>query len=134
MFEVTPKGVIITTFQIIQQMVFTMLWYFNQPGSITLNQAFYIHVIIFQPSVNNIKSNIFDGGQFEKNQNGLWKLDLSHYLHGNIPTAFLNFDNMGQDTTFVLLDQPQSSIFDISSIFIGGHFRKNNQKVHWKQK
>ena len=56
----------------------------------------------------------------KNNQNSPLRMDLGYYLHDNI-----HFDNMGQDTTLVLLGQPHSSVFDESCIFIGGgHFKQ----------
>ena len=70
-------------------------------------------------------TSMFDGDQFEKkNQNGPWKLDLDYYLFDNVPTVVLNFENMGPDTTLVLLVQSQSFTSDKSCIFIGGPFKK----------
>ena len=83
----------------------------------------FINAIIFQTTrVNDIKSSILDGGQFENNQNGTWKLDLGYYLHENVPNVALNLENVGQDTILVLLVQPQSSIFDKPLHFHGRPF------------
>ena len=49
---------------------------------------------------------------------------ILHVLFENVPTVVLNHENVGQDTTLVLLVQPQSLIFDKSCIFIDGHFKK----------
>ena len=65
----------------------------------------------------------------KNNQNGPWMLDLCYYLHENVPTGFLDLENVGQDTALVLLGQPQSSIFDKSSIFIGGQFKQIIKKA-----
>ena len=51
-------------------------------------------------------------------------MDLHFYLHDNIPSVVPNFDNMFQETTFVLIGQPQFSIFDQSCIFIGCYFKQ----------
>ena len=69
----------------------------------------------------------------------MWPLEAgSTFLYDNIPSVFLNFDNMGQETTFVLINQPQNVYFDtkfacigqsqaklyIFCIFGSGHFEK----------
>ena len=47
-------------------------------------------------------------------------IHLGYYLHEYIPTVFLNIDNMGQDTTLVLLVQHK-----LENISIGFLDRQN---------
>ena len=85
---------------------------------------------IFQPSVNNIKSSIFDGGQFEIKSK--WPLEVAFRLLFIWKCSTCSSKpwtcNVGQDTTLVLLVEPHSLIFDKSSIFIDSHFKKINNK------
>ena len=79
--------------------------------SITLHQAFLM--------VANLKTKI-------EMAPGSWIYNVGYMydLFENVPTVVLYLENVGQDTTLVLLVQPQSLIFDKSCIFIDGQFKK----------